>query len=107
MLPSISGSPTNGFRALTSTEIDKSVRRVGSQKLEAYVIADLESFIATLEPALDGRTSNADPRALFGCARHDTVESLADTPLEQQRRSRLADQTFNLVRRILALGASL
>jgi hypothetical protein len=47
-------------------------------QFDAHPIADLETFVATLQTSFDERTPDSNPRPFFRRAGHEGVETLAD-----------------------------
>jgi hypothetical protein len=76
-------------------------------QFDADTIADFETFVAAFETAFNERSPDPNPSTFFGGARHDGVEAFSDARLEEKCRRRFANEPFNLVRCILALGATL
>src|SRR4030095_13681873 len=89
--PAPGTGPVTGASRLGAREVDVAALDVGADELDLHVVADVEALDAAHQPPLDGRSEDADPRALLRGAGHERVEPLADSRGEQQRGGGLPD----------------
>ena len=96
---------THSFPGLP--EVDISALHVGSYKLDAELVTDVEPLIPAHQPTLDRQLQQTDPRTLLGRACYDGIEPLPDSRLEQYGGGGFSDLTFDLLRRVLLFRAML
>jgi hypothetical protein len=90
----------------SSFEIDEPLVRIGSDELDLHFVPHVELVSVSNHHPFRRRVQGADEGSFGTRPRHDPVERLANSVVQQQRRDGLADGAFNLVLGVFALGAA-